>query len=72
MIALGKRVKSTMSRDCEGYIVGYGILEWPDSEDLHGDERPQAVYLVRIKDGSSALGPACITMRTDRVYEVGD
>ncbi len=69
----GDRVRSTIGRiageSIRGTVVGFGTLTWPWSDNQNGDELPQAVYLVRVAEGSSSLGPACVPMRADRVEE---
>ena len=55
-----------------GVVVGFGTLQWPwpDGDTIEGDTTPQLVYLVKLKDGSSSLGPACAVFRADQVTEV--
>ena len=69
MVAIGKRVLSTMGNNLRGLVVGYGVVQWPSSENLNGDEVPQAIYFVQIAEGSSSLGQACVAMRADRVID---
>lgn len=69
MIPIGRYVISSRNYHLCGIVVGYGAIEWPKSEGLNGDDNPQVVYLVKIGQGSSSLGPACAIFRADQIEE---
>jgi hypothetical protein len=70
MIRIGSKVRSTMNSKT-GYVVGYGALSWPASNNINGDGGIlHLAYVVQVEEGSSALAPACAVFRADRVEEV--
>lgn len=71
MFALGQVVKSRRDASLTGVIVGLGVLSWPasDSDSPLRSLEPQPVYLVRVRGGSSSLGPACAVLQHDQVEE---
>jgi hypothetical protein len=66
---IGSYIRSLRNPKLMGQVVGFGSLRWyTDNEDASSnDEDMQMVYIVKVREASSSLGPATAVFRADMV-----
>ncbi len=62
-IQYGASIRSIRDEKLVGVVVGYGMLQWGP------EDKPTAVYLVKVREGSTSLGPACVVMDAEMTVE---